>query len=226
MLKILLVEDERKLASFVEKGLKEQGFTVQIAYDGMEADRLINSSNFDLIILDILLPGKSGLEVCKSIRKKNQRIPILLLTALSSLDDKVTGLESGADDYLVKPFEFKELLARVRALIRRNHEISTNSLLEISDLKMDTSAKRVTRDNQNINLTAKEFSLLEYLMRNKNKVISRDDIADRIWEVPFDTDSNIIDVYINFLRKKVDKNFNKKLIHTMVGMGYVVKEEI
>lgn len=225
-MKILLVEDEPKVAAFLQKGLTEQSHTVDIASDGMLGLRLGLANKYDLIILDQLLPGLSGLEACRRLRAANAAVPILMLTALGETDDKIRGLDAGADDYLVKPFAFQELLARIRALTRRRQETPNPAdKLQLADLTLDPDAKLVQRAGQPIQLTAREFALLEYLLRNKGRVVSRVDILENVWETNFDTGSNVIDVYINFLRKKIDKDFSPKLIHTLVGMGYTMKEE-
>lgn len=223
-MRILLIEDEPKVASFIKKGLEEQSYEVSQAYDGFYGKRLALENEYDLIILDIILPQLNGLEVCKAIRQYNSSVAILMLTALGNTTDKIEGLDAGADDYLVKPFEFQELLARIRALTRRKSDMPAGEILRIADLEMDLSRKTVARNGQPITLTAREFALLSYLMRNKGRVVSRVDIIEHVWETSFDTGSNVIDVYINFLRKKVDKDQPTKLIHTLVGMGYVVKE--
>jgi two-component system, OmpR family, copper resistance phosphate regulon response regulator CusR len=224
-MKILLVEDEPKVASFIKKGLEEQSYEVSQAFDGFFGRKLALENEYDLIILDVILPQMNGLEVCREIRKHNATVSILMLTALGNTDDKITGLDSGADDYLVKPFEFKELLARIRALTRRVSESPTGEVLHMADLEMNLARKTVTRAGQPISLTAREFSLLYFLLRNRDRVVSRVDIIEQVWETSFDTGSNVIDVYINFLRKKIDKDFSPKLIHTLVGMGYVMKEQ-
>jgi two-component system copper resistance phosphate regulon response regulator CusR len=223
-MKILLVEDEPKVASFLKKGLSEQGYDVEQAYDGTLGAKLALENEYDLILLDVILPGISGVEVCKQVRQSRSNVSILMLTALGSTDDKINGLDSGADDYLVKPFEFQELLARIRALSRRNNEAPAGEILRIADLEMDVQKKAVVRAGVHISLTAREFKLLHFLMRNKGRVVSRVDIIEQVWETSFDTGSNVIDVYINFLRKKIDKDFSTKLIHTLVGMGYVIRE--
>ena len=223
-MRVLLVEDEPKVAAFIKKGLEEQAYEVDQAYDGFFGKKLALNNDYDIIILDVILPQKSGLEVCKEIRKVKPGVAILMLTALGSTDDKIMGLDSGADDYLVKPFVFQELMARIRALTRRTHEGPTNETLGIADLELNLTKKTVTRSGIPINLTAREFALLHYLLRNKERVVSRVDIIEQVWETSFDTGSNVIDVYINFLRKKIDKDFSPKLIHTLVGMGYVLKE--
>lgn len=224
--KILIVEDEKKIADLLKFGLSEFGFDVQVAYDGTLGYHLFHAHAFDLAVLDINLPGMNGYELCKAIRLKDQHLPILMLTAMTTLNDKVAGYDSGADDYMVKPFEFKELLLKIRALLKRSMMQSSpvGNLLKASDLEMNLDSKEVRRNNQLINLTAKEFQLLEYLLRNKNKVVSRVDIAINVWEVDFETNTNVIDVFISFLRSKVDKGFEHKLIQTHVGMGYILKE--
>jgi len=222
---ILIIEDEIKVAQFIKRGLEENDFDAEIAYDGFTGERMVLSKEYDLIILDINLPIKNGFELCKVIRNTNAKVPVLMLTALSSTDDKLMGFDIGADDYMVKPFEFKELLARIKALLKRSKFTdSYKNVLKVADLVLDNNAKTVKRGNTIIELTAKEFLLLDYLMRNKGRVVSRVEIAEKIWDITFDTGTNIIDVYVNFLRKKVDKNFSPKLIHTVIGMGYVLKE--
>jgi two-component system, OmpR family, copper resistance phosphate regulon response regulator CusR len=224
--KILIVEDEKKIADLIKFGLSEFGFNVQVAYDGTLGYHLFHAQDFDLVILDVNLPGMNGYELCKAIRVKNQFIPVLMLTSMIALTDKVAGYDSGADDYMLKPFEFKELLLKIRALLKRTmmQSLPVGNLLKASDLEMNLDSKEVRRDNKLINLTAKEFQLLEYLLRNKNKVVSRIDIAINVWEVDFETNTNVIDVFISFLRSKVDKGFDHKLIQTHVGMGYILKE--
>ena len=225
-IKILLVEDEKKIAAALKTGLEEHGFYVMLAYDGSMGEKLFNNYEFEIIILDINLPDINGYTLSKLIRQKNREIPILMLTALGTVDDKVTGFEAGADDYLVKPFAFKELLARIRSLLRRTIQgLPVGNILQIADLEINLDSKEVLRSGNKISLTAKEFQLLEYLVRNKNKVVSRADIANKVWDIGFDTGTNVIDVYINFLRKKIDKDHPMKLIHTQVGMGYIMKEK-
>lgn len=223
-MKILIVEDEPKVAAFIQLGLEENNYTTKIAADGEEGKKMALNHLFDLIILDVNLPKINGLELCKILRDNNIKTPILMLTALGSTDDKVSGFESGADDYLVKPFEFRELLARVKALIKRSSPLNNESILRVDDLELNTESKVVKRGNKKIDLTAKEFALLEYLMKNKDRVVSRKEIADKVWDIHFDTGTNVIDVYVNFLRKKIDKDFDKKIIQTQVGMGYVIRE--
>lgn len=222
----MIVEDEKKIADTLKFGLDEIGFSVEVAYDGKLGYHLFCAKEFDLIILDINLPGMNGYDLCKAIRAKNQQIPILMLTSMSALNDKIEGYESGADDYMVKPFEFKELLLKIRVLLKRtvNQSLPVGNILKAADLEMNLDSKEVKRDGRAINLTAKEFQLLEYLLRNKNKVVSRVDIAINVWDVDFETNTNVIDVYISYLRNKVDKQFEHKLIQTHVGMGYILKD--
>lgn len=225
---ILLVEDEKKIADTLEAGLEEEQFEVSVAYNGLEGKKLYLSNTYDLIILDINLPFLNGYELCKIIREKDKRLPIIMLTALNFMDNKIQGFDMGADDYIVKPFEFRELLARIKALLRRvDVAIDTpeEKILTIADLEVNLDNKEVKRSGQKILLTAKEFQLLEYLLKNKGKVVSRADIAKDVWDIDFDTQTNVIDVYVNFLRKKLDKDFSPKLIHTQVGMGYILKTE-
>jgi two-component system copper resistance phosphate regulon response regulator CusR len=223
---ILIVEDEKKIADSLNKGLNELGYEVTVAYDGIIGEKLLNQESFDLVILDINLPGINGLELCKRIRRKNKKVPVLMLTTFGSVPDKVEGFDAGADDYMVKPFSFAELIARVRALLKRNTSENTpiGNILQFADLEMNLDTKQVTRSGKNIPLTAKEFQLLEYLMRNNKRVLSRASIGENVWDIDFDTNTNTIDVYINYLRKKIDRDFPEKLIHTQVGFGYVMKE--
>jgi two-component system copper resistance phosphate regulon response regulator CusR len=224
-IKILLVEDEKKIAESLKKGLSEQHYHIEVAYDGIIGKKLFESYPFDMIILDINLPGMNGYDLCREIRKKSEQIPVIMLTALSATDDKIEGFDAGADDYIVKPFDFKELLVRIRALLKRIYQtVPAGNMLKVADLVMNLDSKEVTRADVPISLTTKEFQLLEYLVRNKNRVVSRADIALNVWDIDFDTKTNVIDVYVNFLRKKVDKDFDAKLIHTQVGMGYILKE--
>lgn len=220
---ILVIEDEPNVVAFIRKGLQEQAYEVDVAYDGLTGKSLALKKDYDLILLDVILPNSNGLETCRDIRKHNQQVPILMLTALGSTEDVVTGLDAGADDYLTKPFKFKELLARVRALTRRKNISQQSSLLTIADLEVNLDTKTVNRGDKSIALTAKEFSLLEYFIRNKGKVLSRLDLLENVWELNFDLSSNVVDVYVNYLRNKIDKDFEPKLIHTVIGMGYVLK---
>ena len=221
---ILLIEDEPKVTAFIKKGLEEQNHHVSVAYDGRFGERMALENEYDLIILDVILPYVNGLDVCTGIRKFKADIPILMLTALGTIDDKVSGFNSGVDDYLVKPFHFEELLMRINALGRRKTLSFPGMVYTIGDLEMDTYKKNVRRAGKEIILTAKEFGMLELLMINKNRVMSRAHIAESVWGIDFDRGTNAIDVYINYLRNKIDKGFDKKLIHTVIGMGYVLKE--
>lgn len=224
-MKILLIEDEPSVSSFIKRGLEENGYSVQQAFDGDTGLKLARQGAFELIILDLILPHRNGLEVCKILREEGYKdVPILMLTALSTTADVVEGLEAGADDYLRKPFKFQELLARIYALGRRRQIMPSGKKLSVANLVMDMDAKTVTRDGGEISLTAREFTLLEYFIRNKGRVISRNTILEQVWELDFDTGTNIVDVYVNYLRKKIDKGFSPKLIHTVIGMGYVLKE--
>jgi two-component system copper resistance phosphate regulon response regulator CusR len=224
--KILLVEDEQKIADTLSTGLAEHGFAVKAAYDGNSGLELFSHESFDLIVLDINLPGINGIELCRRIRAVDTNIPIIMLTALRSINDKIEGYDSGADDYVVKPFEFRELLMKLRVLLKRSQaqQPPPENVLRAGDLELLPDRKEVRRNGQNIHLTAKEFQLLEFLLRNKNRVVSRADIALNVWDIDFDTNTNVIDVYINYLRNKVDKPFDQKLIHTQVGMGYILRE--
>lgn len=224
--KILIVEDEQKIADTLKLGLTENGYYVEVAYDGDIGYRLFKAHTFNLVVLDINLPGINGYELCRRIRANNAHIPVIMLTSMSALDDKIEGYNVGVDDYLVKPFEFKELLLKIRVLLKRTMQqhIPIGNILKAADLQMNIDSKEVKRGDAVINLTAKEFQLLEYLLRNKNRVVSRADIAVNVWDIDFDTNTNVIDVYISYLRNKVDKSFSKKLIQTQVGMGYVLKE--
>lgn len=224
-MKILLVEDEPKVVEFIKKGLEEHGHEVDVAFDGQMGERLCSRADHDLIILDVILPMQNGYEVCRKLREKGIMIPVLMLTALDSLADKISGFDAGADDYLIKPFEFKELVARINALSKRSSGvIKTSSTVKIADLELDTDKKIARRGNSMIELIAKEFLLLEYLMRNKGRVISRSEIAEKVWDINFDTGTNVVDVYINILRKKIDRDFNPKLIQTRIGLGYCINE--
>jgi len=220
---ILLVEDEQKVANFIKKGLNEQQYNVEVAYNGLDGEKLSLENEYDLIILDVILPGINGIELCRRIRKYRPDLPILMLTALGSIQDKVTGLEAGADDYLIKPFHFDELLARIKALGRRRNLITPGAVYKIENLVVDGYQKTVRRAGTDITLTAKEFALLELLIVNKNRVLSRTFIAQTLWGINYDRGTNLIDVYINYLRSKIDKDFSPQLIHTIIGMGYVLK---
>ncbi|MDF7811470.1 response regulator transcription factor [Hymenobacter sp. YC55] len=225
-MKLLLVEDEPKLASFIQKGFQNEGYDLDVAYDGQMGLSLFRQHAYDLIILDVNLPYINGFALCDLIRADNAHVPVLFLTAFDSLEDKVLGFEAGADDYLVKPFKFQELLLRTRALTKRSADQSAvKRVLRVADLELNLESKTVTRGGQRIGLTAKEYALLEYLLLNRGKIISRVDITEKVWELDFDTNTNVIDVYISHLRRKLDKGFTPKLIHTVVGMGYVLREE-
>jgi len=224
MASICLVEDENKVAAFICKGLEEQGYIVNNARDGASAIALLNNAVFDLLILDVMLPDINGIELCRQIRLTNNKIPILMLTALDQVKNKVSGLKAGADDYLVKPFHFSELLARIEALLRRQAILPVeDQTLIFEDLKLNPWSNVAERAGTQIILTAKEFTLLELFMRNPNKVLSREYIAEQVWNIDFDTGTNFIDVYVNYLRNKIEKGFKKKLIHTVIGMGYVLR---
>lgn len=223
---ILLIEDELSVSSFIKKGLEEQGEKVVQAFDGITGLKIAQQNDFDVIILDVIMPGMNGIEVCHKLKNQfHNNTPILILTALGATDDIVTGLESGADDYLSKPFKFKELTARIKALSRRAEIANSNNgnFLTIKGLEMNLMSKEVTRNGKEIILTAREFKLLEYLLKNKNRVVSRTDILENVWEVGFDLGTNVIDVYINYLRKKIEQQFSPKIIKTVIGMGYVIR---
>lgn len=226
MIRILLIEDEPKTVQSLKRGLEENNYEVEVAYDGLMGKQLATRNTYQLIVSDIIIPGINGIELCKELRSLGIQTPILMLTALSTTDDKLIGFEAGADDYLAKPFDFKEFMARVKALIKRSNQTLVDSqILKFADLELDLTSKLVTRSGQKINLTAKEFQLLEYFLKNQEKVISKAEIAENIWEVEDENSSNLIEVYVNYLRKKVDKNFPSKLIHTQFGMGYILRQE-
>ncbi len=227
MLQILLIEDDQRVSELIKRSLEEQGFSMTLAYDGEMGKKLALNNDYDLVITDIILPKINGLDLCKEIRQTKPDLPIIMLTALGTTDDKVEGFDAGADDYLVKPFEMRELLVRIRSLLKRNSSNTNISgfVLKIADLEMNLHSKIVKRNNIEINLTPKEFKLLEYMMQNRNRVLSRTEIAENVWETHFDTGTNFIDVYMNYLRKKIDKDFPAKLIHTKSGMGFILKQE-
>ncbi|MFN3918081.1 MAG: response regulator transcription factor [Flavobacteriales bacterium] len=231
MKKILVVEDEAHVVSFIKKGLTEEGYDVTVALDGNSGLHLFQHNSFDLIVLDIMLPGLNGIEVCKEIRKTNNTVPVLFLSALGTSENIVLGLEIGADDYLVKPFKFIELLARIKTLLRRSELFPRSErytqeeyIYKIADLEVNDYSKTVTRDGKEISLTSTEYKLLLYFIKHINKVISRMDILEAVWGINFDMGTNVVDVYVNYLRKKIDSKFENKLIHTVIGMGYVLKE--
>ena len=221
-MRILVIEDEKKIADFIKRGLKEEGYAVDSAYDGEQGLFLAKTNEYDLILLDLMLPKLDGLSLFKQIRKDNVSSPVIMLSAKDATKDKVAGLDLGADDYLTKPFAFEELLARIRAVLRKN-ESSGSNILQVEDLVMDLSTHKVARAGKDISLTAKEHSLLEYLMRNAGAVVTRTMISEHVWDINFDTFTNVIDVYINYLRNKIDTGHKKKLIHTVRGRGYVLK---
>ncbi|PLX85459.1 MAG: DNA-binding response regulator [Desulfuromonas sp.] len=223
-MRVLVVEDEKKVANFIKRGLEEESFTVDVAQDGEEGLSLGGQNFYDVIIMDVMLPKMDGLAVIKALREKDVRTPVLCLTAKDTVEDIVSGLDSGSDDYLTKPFAFAELLARLRALIRRGAQ-ERGAELTFADLRLDPVSHRVWRSEKEIELTAKEYGLLEYFMRNPNQVLTRTQIAEHVWDYTFDSFTNIIDVYVNYLRKKVDRDYDKKLIHTVRGVGYVLQED-
>lgn len=227
MYNILIIEDEKRVADLIQAGLEENGYNCLVAYDGAMGLRLFRSAQFNLIISDIILPKMDGFELCKEIRKSNPHIPIIMLTALGSTDDKLDGFDAGADDYMVKPFDFRELYARIKALLKRNSTTIIEIKQEISyaDLKINLLSKTVKRGSYDIKLSPKEYNLLVYMVENAEKVVSRIDIAEKVWNTHFDTGTNFIDVYINYLRKKVDKDFEVKLIHTKTGMGFILTDQ-
>ncbi|MBZ0166466.1 MAG: response regulator transcription factor [Candidatus Omnitrophica bacterium] len=222
-MRILVVEDEKKLSSFIKRGLKEQGYAIDMATDGDSGLFQAQEVPYDLIILDIMLPGKDGLYICRQLRKAKVDTPILMLTARDDVDDKVSGLDAGADDYLTKPFQFVELLARIRALLRRKNAADSTKL-RVADLELDQVTHKVSRSGKNIELTSTEYALLEYLMLNANQVVTRTMISEHVWNDDFDSFSNVINVYVNYVRKKVDTGYAKKLIHSIRGTGYVLKD--
>jgi heavy metal response regulator len=222
-MRILVVEDEKKVASFIKRGLEEEEFSVDLATDGEEGVTMAASGKYDLILMDVMLPKMDGLSAIKALRQKNITTPVLCLTAKDSVDDIVAGLDSGSDGYLTKPFAFTELVSRVKALIRRSAR-DRGAELAFADLRLDPVSHKVWRSDKEIELTTKEYALLEFFMRNPNQALTRTMIAEQVWDYTFDTFTNIIDVYVNYLRKKVDRGFNKKLIHTVRGVGYMLKE--
>ena len=225
LVRILLVEDEKKIAGFIERGLKEARYIVDVAPDGEEGSVLAGINSYDLIILDILLPEKDGVTLCREIRREQTDVPILMLTAKSSVKDKVMGLKSGADDYLTKPFDFDELLARIQVLLRRKQTGKPN-LLKVADLELDQMAREVKRAGKLINLTSQEYTLLRFLMLHAEQVVTRTMISEHVWDKAFDTCTNVVDVYINYLRNKIDKGFSSPLIHTIRSAGYTLKDVV
>jgi DNA-binding response OmpR family regulator len=221
-MKILIIEDEPRVASFIKEGLEEKKYETMVAYDGTEGEKAALGEDVDLVILDLIIPGKSGIDVCRSVKASRPDLPVLMLTALSTTLDKVAGFDAGADDYLVKPFDFPELLARIKSLLKRSRSAAQQpESLRVADLELDLLRKVAIRGGRVIELTAKEFALLEYFMRNKGRVLSRVDISEKVWDITYDTGTNIVDVYVNILRKKIDRDFEPRLIHTRIGLGYI-----
>jgi two-component system copper resistance phosphate regulon response regulator CusR len=227
-MKVLVIEDEQEVANFIKQGLEEQLFQADVAYDGNIGERLALNRDYDVILLDIVIPGINGFDLCKTIKKEKPATPILMLTTLGTTSDKVTGFNSGADDYLLKPFEFEELIARLKALVRRPSISGTtySHVLRFEDLKLDLDKKLAYRKDQLIKLSAKEFSLLEFFMKNPGRVIARAELAEKVWDLKFDTGTNVVEVYINMLRNKIDKDFQPKLLQTRIGLGYALSVEV
>jgi len=223
-MRILVIEDEVKIAQFIKRGLKEEGYAVDVAGDGEEGHFMLSSNEYDAIILDLMLPKIDGLTLCATLRKEGNQTPIIMLTAKDTVKDKVKGLDSGADDYLPKPFAFEELLARVRVLLRKK-DGRVQTQLKVDDLTLDLLTHTVTRGSREIDLTVKEYALLEYLMRNAGNIVTRTMISEHVWDINFDTFTNVIDVYINYLRNKIDNGFENKMIHTVRGKGYLLKKQ-
>ncbi len=225
---ILIVEDDRRIAQNISRSLRDEGYATEVAYEGYNGRALALSGLYDLVILDINLPGLNGYEICRNVRAEKPHLPIIMLTALGEVEDKIEGLERGADDYLVKPFDLRELSARVATCFRRVDLVANpdrEEVLQLADLTMNLSSKIVSRQNTRIDLTAKEFLLLEYLMRHRGRVVSKMDLAENVWGFNFDPGTNVVEVYINYLRKKIDKEYEPKLIHTRSGLGYIIKED-
>lgn len=225
MASILLIEDDERVASLIKRGLEEQQYVVDLTLDGMAGLSLALSKDYVVIIMDIMLPDSNGIEICQEVKKVKPDTPVIMLTALGTTDDKLEGFDAGADDYLVKPFDFRELLARIKVLTKRSILSKSPVILYIADLELNTTTKIVRRNGKEISLTAKEFRLLLYMMENRGRILSRAEISEKVWDTFFDTGTNFIDVYINYLRKKIDKDFSIKLIHTKPGMGFILKEE-
>ena len=223
-MRLLVIEDNPRIAGFIQQGLQELGYSVDAAGTGREGEELAAGATYDVVVLDVMLPDVDGVQVCKNLRRRGIKSMILMLTSLSTTADKVTGLNAGADDYLTKPFEFDELIARLRALIRRG-EAHESSILRFEDLEMDLMSRKVTRAGEKIKLSNKEFALLEYFMRNPNRVLTRTAMAGHVWDINMGTESNVIDVYVGLLRRKIDKGFDKRLLHTVVGLGYILSAE-
>lgn len=224
-MKILVVEDEANLAGYLKKGLEEEGHEIALAFDSHEAREKMAPNHFEMVLLDLILPDGSGIQLCRDFKKLQPQLPIVMLTSLGSTEDKVAGLDAGADDYLVKPFQFSELAARIRVIERRKKLMEHGSVLRAGDLVLDAAARTVVRGNKAISLTTREFKLLKVFLENRDVVLSRLEIAERVWEISFDTGTNVVDVYVNYLRNKVDKGFDRKLIHTVIGTGYVLRSE-
>lgn len=223
-MRILVIEDEKKIADFIKRGLKEEGYAVDVASDGENGLFLAKTNDYDIVLLDLMLPKLDGISVCRTLREEKRAVPIIMLTAKDAVKDKVTGLDAGADDYLTKPFAFEELLARVRAILRKRGEQKEAVRLEVGELLLDLHTHKVTRAGKNIELTSKEYALLEYLMRNAGKVVTRTMISEHVWDIDFDTFTNVIDVYINYLRNKIDSGGKKKMIQTVRGRGYILRK--
>jgi two-component system, OmpR family, copper resistance phosphate regulon response regulator CusR len=226
-MKVLVIEDELQVSSFIKQGLEEKSFEVDVAYDGKIGERLALSRDYDVILLDIVIPGINGFQLCKILKQEKPSVPILMLTTLSTTADKITGFDAGADDYLLKPFEFEELVARIKALARRQSMTGVNysNILRFEDLRLDTEKKVARRSDKVIKLSAKEFSLLEFFMLNPGRVIPRAELAEKIWDIKFETGTNVVEVYMNMLRNKIDKEFEPKLLHTRIGLGYVLSKD-
>ncbi|GAB3963776.1 response regulator transcription factor [Spirosoma terrae] len=223
-MRVLIVEDEWEVASLIKTGLEDYGFVANTAGDAMEAQHKLAENEYDIVVLDVNLPIINGFDLCRMIRNRYENLPILMLTALGSTDNKLSGFDAGADDYLVKPFEFRELVARLRALTRRNaNQTAEPQILKIADLELNQQSKTVRRGNHKILLTARELALLEFFLKNQNRALTRNEITEHVWDLNFDTGTNVVDVYVNYLRKKIDKDFPLKLIHTISGIGYIMQ---
>jgi DNA-binding response OmpR family regulator len=227
-MKVLVIEDEQQVSSFIKQGLEEQAFEVDVAYDGNIGERLAKARDYDVVLLDIVIPGINGFDLCAILKKEKPGMPILMLTTLGTTSDKVTGFDAGADDYLLKPFDFEELVARLKALARRSTAAvnSHSHVLRYEDLKLDMEKKVALRQNKVIKLSAKEFALLEFFLRNAERVIARSELAEKVWGIKFETGTNVVEVYINMLRNRIDKDFEPKLLHTRIGLGYVLDKAL
>jgi len=223
-LRLLIIEDNPKMAAVLRKGLTEQGYAVDVAHSGHEGEQMAASGQYDTVVLDLMLPDQDGVVVCRNLRRRGVETPVLMLTALSRTQDKVAGLEAGADDYITKPFDFDEFIARIRALLRRG-QAHESAALKFEGIEMDLGKRSVTREGQKIKLSAKEFALLEYFLRNPHRVLTRTAIGEHVWDMNFEPESNVIDVYVSMLRRRVDKDFDKRLIHTVIGAGYMLSAE-